>query len=148
MNLRALFKPSTSTISSRVWGSAVAVSAIKGESGKCSRNSPSAAYSGRKSWPHWETQCASSTAISPMRIDSRLWMKPGRIIRSGATYSRSSSPPCRRSSTHLASPASRLELYIAAFTPLACSASTWSFISEISGEITMANPSVCKAGNW
>ena len=43
-------------------GVAVAVSAITGTPGRASRSSPSLANSGRKSCPHSETQCASSTA--------------------------------------------------------------------------------------
>jgi hypothetical protein len=55
---------SLSTMSPRVGASAVAVSAMV-----CRRppiwraRLPSVRYSGRKSWPHCETQCASSIAI-------------------------------------------------------------------------------------
>jgi small basic protein len=41
-----------------------------------------------------------------------------------------------------------VELYIAARTPLASSESTWSFISEIRGETTIASPGRCSAGSW
>ncbi len=71
-------------ISSRVGASAVAVSAIRGTSGQRSRSSDSAPYSGRKSCPHCETQCASSIAKSA----SRHWASSSRvrasIRRSGA----------------------------------------------------------------
>jgi hypothetical protein len=33
-------------------------------------------------------------------------------------------------------------------TPAVSSASTWSFISAISGEITTVSPDVSTAGNW
>jgi hypothetical protein len=36
----------------------------------------------------------------------------------------------------------------AAGTPLATSVSTWSFINEMSGEITRASPSRTRAGAW
>ncbi len=45
-----------------VGASAVAVTATKGTPGKLSRRRPRSRYSGRKSWPHWEMQCASSMA--------------------------------------------------------------------------------------
>ena len=48
-------------MSSRVTLSAVAVKAPIGTSGKSSRSLESCSYSGRKLWPHWEMQCASST---------------------------------------------------------------------------------------
>ena len=51
-------------MSSRVRASAVAVTARRGTSGNSSASRPSIRYSGRKSWPHWLTQWASSMAIS------------------------------------------------------------------------------------
>ena len=51
-------------MSLRVGPSAVAVSAMRGTSGKRSCSTESCRYSGRKSWPHCETQCASSMAKS------------------------------------------------------------------------------------
>ena len=56
------------TISSRVRSSAVAVSAMRGTLGKRSARTLSWRYSGRKSWPHWETQCASSMANSDSSV--------------------------------------------------------------------------------
>ena len=44
--------------------SAVAVSAMRGTSGKRSAITDRPIYSGRKSWPHCDTQCASSIANS------------------------------------------------------------------------------------
>ena len=51
-------------ISARVSSSAVAVSAMRGTPGNRSCSTESWMYSGRKSWPHCETQCASSMANS------------------------------------------------------------------------------------
>src|SRR3990172_2299038 len=65
-NWRACSSASRSTISPRVGVSAVAVSAMRGTAGKRSCNIVSARYSGRKSWPHCETQCASSIANRAM----------------------------------------------------------------------------------
>ena len=45
-------------------------------------------------------------------------------------------------------PGVRLLLMYAAATPDALSAMTWSFISEISGEITSVIPSSINAGSW
>ena len=45
-------------------------------------------------------------------------------------------------------PGVRLLLMYAAATPDALSAMTWSFISEISGEITSVIPSSISAGSW
>ena len=90
---RPACSPSLSTMSSRVCGSAVAVRATSGTSGKRSRSCPSATYSGRKSCPHCEMQCASSTRqqrdAAPRPSRSR---KPSLTARSGDTYSSSSSP--------------------------------------------------------
>jgi hypothetical protein len=61
-------------ISARCRGSAVAVSAMRGTSGKRSCSTESWRYSGRKSWPHCDTQCASSmanSAIPGLRVEQR-----------------------------------------------------------------------------
>ena len=91
-NCRASSSARRSTISRRVGASAVAVSAMRGTSGQRSCSSVSWRYSGRKSWPHCETQCASSMANSAMRARSSSDRNRGVSSRSGATYSRSSSP--------------------------------------------------------
>ena len=59
---------SSLTISSRVRSSAVAVSAMRGTFGKRSASTFSWRYSGRKSCPHCETQCASSMANSDSSV--------------------------------------------------------------------------------
>ena len=65
--------------------SAVAVRAISGTPGNSSRRLPRATYSGRKSCPHWLTQCASSTANSASGIVRRRSRNASVISRSGAT---------------------------------------------------------------
>ena len=54
-------------------------------------------YSGRKSCPHWETQCASSTTNRPIRARRSRSRKPGEANRSGATYSSRTWPATARS---------------------------------------------------
>ena len=66
----------------------------------------------------------------------------------GRDVDRSSRPPPRSDSTRRATPGSSDELYDAARTPLARSASTWSFISEMSGDTTMPVPGRSMAGIW
>ena len=67
---------SLSAISARVGLSAVAVTAIIWTSGSASATSRRRRYSGRKSWPHCETQCASSMArrstLSLLRCGDRV----------------------------------------------------------------------------
>ena len=60
---------------------AVAVSATIGTVGNCWRSSPSCLYSGRKSLPHSETQCASS--IAKRRSGSRASAPYDFVIFSG-----------------------------------------------------------------
>ena len=68
--------------------------------------------------------------------------------RSGETYSRSSLPPANAPSTRDRSgPLSEL-LKNSAASPLALAASTWSFISEISGLMTTHVPASRCAGSW
>ena len=71
--MRACSRRSREAISRRVGRSAVAVSAIRGTSGQRSWSTASSRYSGRKSWPHCETQCASSIANRA----SGIWPEPG-----------------------------------------------------------------------
>ena len=77
---------SLSTMSLRVGASAVAVKASV-----CSRppiwraTLPRLRYSGRKSWPHCETQWASSIAIIETSLSASISTVSGRASRSGAT---------------------------------------------------------------
>ena len=82
---RASSSSRRSTISSRVAASAVAVSAMRGTSGSARAAATAGRYSGRKSWPHCETQCASSMANSAMRARSSSSRQRGVSRRSGAT---------------------------------------------------------------
>ena len=91
-------------------------------------------------------QCASSTATSETRAARRNSSVPSVSSRSGAKYNsrkrplRTSAVTCRRWA------ADSVLLANAAGTPQFRNASTWSFISEISGETTTANPGKHIAG--
>ncbi len=65
-------------------GVAVAVSAIIGAR-TTSRSSRRRRYSGRKSWPHWLTQWASSIATSAIGARASRRLKPSSAARSGET---------------------------------------------------------------
>ena len=74
-------------MSARTFSVAVAVNAATtGRFGSFSMNAPIPRYDGRKSWPHWETQCASSTATSGTGTLETNSRKAGSSRRSGATY--------------------------------------------------------------
>ena len=135
-------------MSARTRSVAVAVSAINGISGKRPRNSAICRYSGRKSCPHSLMQCASSIAISPGCHSAKRSNISGSINRSGATYSRRYSPLYRPARRRRAAAAPSVEFKNVADTPASCSASTWSFISAISGETTIVSPPLTRAGNW
>ena len=87
-----------------------------------------------------------------MAVAARVtsWRKPGIAARSGATYSRSSSPSL---SARIVSSLSPDWLFIAAArTPYAFKARTWSVISAISGDTTIVVPAprryATTAGTW
>ena len=138
---------SCSIMSLRVIFSAVAVSATTGVSGSFARKRPSCWYSGRKSCPHCDTQCASSIAI-------RLTFTPFSILsisesaRSGETYSIFSIPFPSIVATSFSSVLLRLLFRKAAGMPFARNASTWSFMSAMRGETTIVSPSSISAGTW
>ena len=71
-------------MSSRTRGVAVAVSATQEAAGKAARTSASCRYSGRKSWPHWEMQCASSMAMQSTVSSARSARVRGARSASGA----------------------------------------------------------------
>ena len=79
-------------MSARVPWSAVAVKASIWALGKASAALRSCRYSGLKSCPHWETQCASSTTMRATPMRPKSVKKSSRINRSGATYRRRTSP--------------------------------------------------------
>ena len=66
-------------------GVAVAVEARIASAPSQRAASASRKYSGRKSWPHWDTQCASSTTKRPISACRMRSRKPGEANRSGAT---------------------------------------------------------------
>ena len=65
-NTRGASRSSRATISARVGSVAVAVSAMRGTPGNHSLSTFKPRYSARKSWPHCDTQCASSMAMIAM----------------------------------------------------------------------------------
>ena len=113
------------TISARVCGSAVAVSAMRGTPGKRSCSTESCRYSGRKSWPHCETQCASSMAKSASRARPRRSRQPRRQRAARAPRTGDRARPRRAPARpSCASAALSAELRNAARTPAWRSAST------------------------
>ena len=84
-----VYEPDSDKVSSGeimiVLGDAFAVSAAIGGSPRSRRTSPMRRYEGRKSWPHWETQCASSTARRETFRRAARSRKAGLSNRSGAT---------------------------------------------------------------
>ena len=148
-------------------GVAVAVSATKGTAAPSSRRSlPSWAYSGRKSWPHSLTQCASSTTTrassrwgraAPRRA-STLWRVWLAASISGVTYSSLVSGAgvrLRSSSTRALCPGGELDDIQVAGTPRYPGAplarrrpSTWSWMSASSGLTTIVTPGERTAGSW
>ena len=147
IKVSAFCRRNCSIMSDRVILSAVAVSAIMGTSGNSSCRLPNWLYSGLKSWPHCEIQCASS--IAKRETFSMVFIHPNSVMsRSGEMYSSFISPR-RHLSVICRLAISSFALFSAsAAIPLATSVSTWSFISEMSGETTMAVPSIIKAGIW
>ena len=89
---RASCRSRRSAISRWVGGSAVAVSAIRGICGQRSCSTVSWRYSGRKSWPHCDTQWASSMA------NRAIWLRDS---------SDRKRPVSSRSGRHRACPARR-----------------------------------------
>ena len=93
-------------------------------------------------------QCASSTANRPIFTLPNARENDCALNLSGATYASFSSPRSRAASTsHCCSQVCELFI-IAAGMLRAASASTWSFISAISGETTSVMPSSSIAGSW
>ncbi len=88
-----LRSPMSRTMSSRTRRVAVAVAATTGgRTGRLATKSAMPWYAGRKSCPHWLTQCASSTATSGTRTPAANARKRWSARRSGATYMRSYQP--------------------------------------------------------
>ena len=93
-------------------------------------------------------QWASSTATTGMVSAAASARKPGLASRSGAMYSSLYAPPRAFAMTSAISAVSSELFRQAAGTPACSSAATWSFISEISGEMTSVTPGRSSAGSW
>ncbi len=93
-------------------------------------------------------QCASSTAMKDGFSRFSSSMKESETSRSGATYSSLSARQRIFSSASCCSAAVSELSSRAADTPHSIRPSTWSFISEISGETTTAIPGRATAGAW
>ena len=129
-------------MSSRTRSVAVAVSAMNGTSGKMLAQVARVwRYSGRKSWPHSLMQCASSTAMSRTFQRLQIFQKTGQHqpLRRGVEQAVFAVVQTAQPRAAIR-PAASEEFRNVAAMPLACSASTWSFISAISGETTTVRP--------
>ena len=118
---------------------AVAVSASTGMSPSCAFRSRSWRYAGRKSWPQWLMQWASSTTTRLIGQSAMMLRKPRRQ-RLGRDVQQLELAAAQLSEDAGRSASSSVELNSAARKPSRSSASTWSFISEISGERTSTVP--------
>src|SRR5438552_2197418 len=87
-----LRRPRLAMMSSRTRGVAVAVNAPTGGLPHAAMASPRRRYSGRKSCPQLEIQCASSTTRRETLSRPSASRKPPAPIRSGARYRKRSSP--------------------------------------------------------
>ena len=126
-------------------GVAVAVAAKIERAPSACATSPRRKYSGRKSWPHWLTQWASSTTKSPISAARRRSTKPGvaeALRRDVEHLDLAGERALERSRL---SAGSRWALISSARPPRP---STWSCISETSGETTTASRRSSSAGSW
>ena len=140
--------PSRSTISSRTGGAAVAVSATIVGRPSASAAAPRRRYSGRKSCPHSEMQCASSTTSSDGWATASSSSTSGLASCSGARKTNSSASSASSASAASRSAARTVELSCAA--PPAARArrsSTCSRWSAISGDTTTVAPGRQQAGD-
>ena len=83
-----------------------------------------------------------------MRMPPASRVKSAVSRRSGATYSILYSPMPARWKVFSYSSGDSIELMHAAGMPMAVSAVTWSFISEMSGDTTSVSPFSISAGSW
>jgi len=136
-------------MSSRTAGVAVAVSARTVGSPSWRMTLPRLRYAGRKSWPHCEMQCASSTTNSGIVRSCKIPTKASSSSFSGVTKTIFSWPDAIRAIAANSWSSERVEFSAAvAVTPRSESMSSWSFISAISGETTIVVPSMSSAGSW
>ena len=145
---RGSLSKSRRTMSARVALSAVAVKAITCAPPSNRAARPSSRYSGRKSCPHSEMQCASSMARRARRAPRNSSIKPSISSRSGETNSNLNSPARKARRACAFSAASFWEFSVIAATPSSRICCTWSRIRAISGETTTVRRSSRMAGNW
>ena len=97
-------------------------------------------YDGRKSWPHWDTQWASSTANSENFTPSSVSCTVGEQTDSGVMKTSLIFPSRTASRSAARSLAVRVESMRATGMPSFCSLVTWSSIRASSGETTSVGP--------
>ena len=117
---------------------ALAVNAAIGWLGKSSLSRFNCRYSGRKSCPHSEMQCASSMAKKETGTRLSQSEVPLRAMRSGETYSNRYAPSHARFRIWLRSSLDRELLRNPAGIPIWSSCATWSCIRAIRGDTTTA----------
>ncbi len=135
-------------MSSTTGGVAVAVSASTPGRPSASTAVPISRKAGRKSKPHCDRQCASSTTSNSTGRAPSAAMNPAFANCSGVENTIRARPPSIASRAAASSLADRLLCSATASMPNSASASHWSFISAISGEITSVRPAISTAGNW
>ena len=123
MNVWGVRSRNCSRISFRVILSAVAVRATTGTFGKRSFKIASCVYSGRKSCPQCDTQCASSIAMSEMSSRGRN-QSASILIRSGEIYNNLILPCTQSCFTCCCSSSGIILFNAAAGMPLAINPST------------------------
>src|SRR5512138_3137860 len=140
--------PSWARMSSRTRGVAVAVSASRRGRPSDSATSRSPRYAGRKSWPHCETQWASSTANSETCAPAMALRNEADTALSGVTSASFVLPSASRASAAVRSFPLSDESMRSTATPSERSFSVWSRMSARSGDTTSVVPgSTCEV-SW
>ncbi len=127
---------------------AVAVRARTGGRPRSSTASPRVRNSGRKSWPHWLTQWASSTTNRSTAPPLSRVRKSGSAMRSGVVKTNATRPEAMACSASWHWAAGTALFTWATRTPRRPRWSAWSFMSAMSGLTTTVVPSISRAGNW
>ena len=104
-------------------------------------------YDGRKSWPHWDTQWASSTANSENFTPSSCSCTVGEQTDSGVMKTSLIFPSRTHSRSCARSLAVRVESMRATGMPSFCSLVTWSSIRASRGDTTSVGPSSTSEGS-
>jgi len=142
------FIPSCTSTSSAIAGVAVAVNPRIGgrPSTFAARRNPR--YDGRKSWPHCDTQCASSTQNNENFTPASASCVAGVFTDSGVIITMRTLPSRTAARSAARSFAVRVESMRTIGTPAALSLPYWSSISASSGDTTSVGPSITSAGTW